>query len=293
MFGSKAGPVKFDFAVPAFKDLPIINREDEEKQYPVSQINGTKQLKGTLTLTQTSKVVNHDGVQVELVGQVLMSGKATNFFSKILQIGSAGSIAGSMSFNFDFSDVELSNESVCPAKALIQFKYYLIGRVMIKGKPVVGQLEFHLCCPIPRMPVVPNKSEVGAENALQIEIDVPNTNLDITKDIFTGKVHFINAQKKMEEMRIMIKRREAYRASAADQPITTDWFEVTNYQVMDGAPFRNEVIPMKLRLQSLKSLTPSVKTDFGKIEYQILLCVQDTDGQSYYKDIPIVLYRGE
>ena len=36
MFGSKVGPIKFDFVIPAFKDLPVLNREEEDKIYPVS-----------------------------------------------------------------------------------------------------------------------------------------------------------------------------------------------------------------------------------------------------------------
>ena len=106
-------------------------------------------------------------------------------------------------------------------------------------------------------------------------------------------VHFLTAQKKMDEMRVIIRRRDGYKLQPNDQPELTDWYDVYSYQVMDGAPVRNEIIPINLKLRLIKDLTPSFKTDLIKSEYQVLVNVVDTDGLSYYKDIAVQFYRGE
>ena len=199
---------------------------------------------------------------------------------------------GSLGCQFDFTGTDLPTESVTLLDGAFSVKYYLSCIVKQKKVPINSYYELNYLAALQKQPVIPLKSEVGAENALQIEIDCPNTNLDIVNDVFVGRVHFVTAQKKMEEMKILLKRKEAYRFSATEQPVQNDWKDVMQYQVMDGAPVRNEVIPIKIRLSQIPNLTSSFKTETAKIEYQILICVIDTDGQSYFKDVPVQFYRG-
>lgn len=172
-------------------------------------------------------------------------------------------------------------------------RYDLVCSVKTRKQPLQGTYEFcYIQAEEPKDPV-PHKSEVGAENALQVEIEAPNTVLDIDNDNLKMTVHFLTAQKKMNEMRIVIRRRDGYKMQSNDQPVLTDWYEVYSYQVMDGAPVRNEIIPINLKLRLIKTITPTFKTDLVKSEYQVVVNVVDTDDLSYFKDVPVQFYRGE
>lgn len=92
-------------------------------------------------------------------------------------------------------------------------------------------------------------------------------------------------------MRLILKRREVIRQDQQTQPLAGDFFELLNYQIMDGPPVRNEVIPVYIEASLIKNLTPSFSSDLCKVEYYCYICAVDCDGQNYYKDVLLHFYR--
>ena len=61
---------------------------------------------------------------------------------------------------------------------------------------------------------------------------------------------------------------------------------------MEGAPVRNELIPVRLNLNQVEKLTPTFRSDTSRIEYSANIVAHDSDGLSYCKEISLTLYRG-
>ncbi|CAL6046692.1 Vacuolar_protein sorting 26 [Hexamita inflata] len=297
MLQTKTSAVKFDWVIPSLRDSVVQRTDINGFVYNAYELQGDAPIVGSVNIVQLDKKpVSHEGITIDLIGLVMLqNNKNIQFFTKTVNVVNQGQVTGSQLCPFDFTGTKLPAESVDLQTGIFKVKYYLVCTMKQKNAKnnIVASQELVYMEALDKPVDLPHKSEVGAENALQVEIECPNTNLDVTCDILYGKVHFVTAQKKMEEMKVQIKRRDGYRMTANDVPILTDWFDLYNYQIMDGAPVRNEIIPFKIRLDQISNITPSFKTDLVKVEYCLLICVIDTDGQSYYKDVPLIFYRGK
>lgn len=130
--------------------------------------------------------------------------------------------------------------------------------------------------------------EVGIEDCLHIEFeyDSPSFHLD---DVVIGRIFFLLVRVKIKHMELEIRRRESVGAGAAARSETDT---VAKFEIMDGAPARGEVIPIRLFLQpyALNATVANVHNRFS-VRYFLNLVLVDEEDRRYFKQQEITLYR--
>jgi vacuolar protein sorting-associated protein 26 len=98
-------------------------------------------------------------------------------------------------------------------------------------------------------------------------------------------------------MEIVIIRRETCGTAATSTTSTpasliNESINVAKFEIMDGAPFRGESIPLRLFL-SPYDLTPTMKNIHNKfsVRYYLNLVLVDEEDRRYFKQQEIVLWR--
>ena len=159
--------------------------------------------------------------------------------------------------------------------------------------------------------------EVGIEDCLHIEFEYDRKHYHL-RDMIRGKIHFLLVRIKIKHMELAVLRREtsgegvaAASTEAGSQQqappqqqqqhhdassIYTETQTLVKYEIMDGAPVKGEVIPVKLSLSGIPAdLTPTytaVNNRFS-VRYFLNLVLVDEDDRRYFKQQEIVLWRKE
>lgn len=100
----------------------------------------------------------------------------------------------------------------------------------------------------------PIRMEVGVEDCLQIEFRFDKDTYSLT-DVITGSIHFILARIHILHMDIEIIRKEI--VGSGDKELIESEV-VAKYEIMDGLPVKDEVIPVRMYLRPY-DLSPSFK----------------------------------
>ena len=152
------------------------------------------------------------------------------------------------------------------------------------------------------------KMEVGIEDCLHIEFEYERRVYHL-QDTILGKIHFLLVRIKIKHMELAVIRREtsgdAIQAMGAtgggpntvnesQQNVFTETQTLVKYEIMDGAPVKGEVIPVKLSLRGIPAdLTPTytaVNNRFS-VRYFINLVLVDEEDRRYFKQQEIILWR--
>merc|ERR1711972_126307 len=96
------------------------------------------------------------------------------------------------------------------------------------------------------------KMEVGIEDCLHIEFAYERAKYHL-KDMILGKVYFLLVRIEIKLMELNINRRETTGSSGANQQ--TDNETIAKFEIMDGAPVKDQCIPVRLHLNGF-DLTP-------------------------------------
>ena len=111
------------------------------------------------------------------------------------------------------------------------------------------------------------------------------------QDVVLGKVYFLLVRIKIKHMELALIRRES---AGSGQNTYNESENITKFELMDGAPIKGEVIPIRLFLGHLP-LTPthrSVNNTFS-VKYYLNLVLVDEEDRRYFKQQEIVLWRKE
>lgn len=155
------------------------------------------------------------------------------------------------------------------------------------------------------------KMEVGIEDCLHIEFEYERRHYHL-QDTIRGNIRFLLVSIKLKHMELAVIRREtsgegvAVAAAAAESSaaqssvdasnIYTETQTLVKYEIMDGAPVKGEVIPVKLCLKGIPAdLTPTytaVNNRFS-VRYFLNLVLVDEDDRRYFKQQEIILWRKE
>jgi vacuolar protein sorting-associated protein 26 len=107
--------------------------------------------------------------------------------------------------------------------------------------------------------------------------------------VVLGKVYFLLVRIKIKHMELALIRRES---AGSGQNTYNESENITKFELMDGAPIKGEVIPIRLFLGNLP-LTPthrSVNNTFS-VKYYLNLVLVDEEDRRYFKQQEIVLWR--
>lgn len=136
----------------------------------------------------------------------------------------------------------------------------------------------------------PIKMEVGIEDSLHIEFEYQRSKYNL-KDVVVGKIYILLVCLKIKHMEIVIIKRESL-GSGANAFNERD--NIAKFEIMDGAPVRGEVIPVRLYLSPYK-LTPTYRNVHNKfsVRYYLNLVLVDIDDRRYFREQEIFLWRSE
>mmetsp|Transcript_123091 Transcript_123091/g.241453 ORF Transcript_123091/g.241453 Transcript_123091/m.241453 type:complete len:136 (-) Transcript_123091:28-435(-) len=130
--------------------------------------------------------------------------------------------------------------------------------------------------------------EVGIEECLHIEFEYDKAKYHM-KDVVVGKVYFLLVRIKIKHMELNIIRRENCGSGSSPQ---SDQEILTKFEIMDGAPVKDQCIPVRLYLTGFE-LTPTYKNVQNKfsVKYFLNLVLVDEEDRRYFKQQEIFIWR--
>lgn len=163
------------------------------------------------------------------------------------------------------------------------------------------------------------KMEVGIEECLHIEFQYKKRYYHLN-DVIEGDIHFMLVRIKIKYMELAVIRREmsgeglihnatanrGYQnnavanggggANSADGggTVVTETQTLTRFEIMDGAPVKGEIIPVRLYLGGIAAdLTPTYDNPNSRfaVRYYLNLVLVDEEDRRYFKQQEIILWR--
>lgn len=254
---------------------------------PIFVYEGSQVVQGVVVLRippGSGKKVEHLGVKIMFIGRIDMSvgiheGKPSyDVASLSKELAPPGVLFQDMTLPFKFNmDKELESYR----GRNVSVRYVLKVAMDRKFLPPVTQEKDVWVQLLGTEPTVhePIKMEVGIEDCLHIEFEYERRIYHL-RDVIRGKIHFLLVRIKIKHMELAVIRREtsgegvalamaategnpssaaAAAANSADSSnICTETQTLVKYEIMDGAPVKDEVIPVKLSLEGIPAdLTPT------------------------------------
>ena len=279
----------------------------------------------------TNNVMEHLGVSVQFIGRVDMSnssaqlqhsnynsnGTEYDFISMSKELLPPGILYDRMTtLPFKFKNIDIEYESY--TGRMVAVRYILRVKVERKFLPpmVYDKDVWFQTVHVPPTLLHNNdriKMEVGIEDCLHIEFEYNQRHYHL-QDTIRGSIRFLLVAIKLKHMELAVIRREysgdgvaALAASEKQQQHTsssssnidasnvyTETQTLVKYEIMDGAPVKGEVIPVKLSLLGIPAdLTPTYTTIHHRfsVKYFLNLVLVDDDDRRYFKQQEIILWR--
>jgi vacuolar protein sorting-associated protein 26 len=238
------------------------------------------------------KKMEHQGIKVELVGQVDMlfdKSGSYDFFSITKDLEPPGTMYESKQYKWKFGSVDKQNDTYSGIN--VRLRYFVRLSVMRNySTNITKEIDMVVQNVFPP-PEINNtlKMEVGIEDCLHIEFEYDKAKYHL-KDVVVGKVYFLLVRIKIKHMELNIVRRETTGGAGGNQQ--TDNETLTKFEIMDGAPVKDQCIPVRLYLSGF-DLTPSYKNVQNKfsVRYFLNLVLVDEEDRRYFKQQEMFLWR--
>lgn len=243
-----------------------------------------------VTLRKPGSKLEHQGIKVELIGQIELfydRGNHHEFISLVKELARPGDLLQHTWYPFEFANVEKPYEVYTGAN--VRLRYFLRATIVRRLTDIVKEVDIavHTLCSYPDA-LNSIKMEVGIEDCLHIEFEYNKSKYHL-KDVIVGKIYFLLVRIKIKHMEISIIKRE----TTGSGPNTfTENETVAKYEIMDGAPVRGESIPIRVFLAGY-DLTPTMRDINNKfsVRYYLNLVLMDTEDRRYFKQQEVVLWR--
>ncbi|WFD44902.1 Vacuolar protein sorting-associated protein 26 [Malassezia psittaci] len=236
----------------------------------------------------------HDRKQVEVKAERKLilelffdRGNHYEFLSLDQELAAPGEIRTSETIPFAFKNVEKAWESYNGVN--VRLRYFLRVTIHRRMSDVVKERDIWVHSF--RLPPDSNnaiKMEVGIEDCLHIEFEYNKSKYHL-KDVIVGKIFFLLVRIKIKHMELSIIRRE----TTGVVPNQYNESEIiTKFEIMDGAPVRGEMIPIRLFLGGF-DLTPTFREVNKKFStrYYLNLVLIDEENRRYFKQQEITIFR--
>ncbi|WFD32136.1 Vacuolar protein sorting-associated protein 26 [Malassezia sp. CBS 17886] len=290
----------FSFSSPVDIDIRLSD-EHERKRVDVKADSSAKDtcpvyfdgesLEGTVVVhPKSGKKLQHDGIKIEFIGCIEMfydRGNHYEFLSHGQELAQPGEVRDMETLPFAFKHVEKLHESYHGIN--VRLRYFL--RVVVNRRLSDVVKERDIWVHSFRHPPDSNnaiKMEVGIEDCLHIEFEYNKSKYHL-KDVIVGKIYFLLVRIKIKHMELSIIRRETTGA-APNQYNESE--TITKFEIMDGAPVRGEMIPIRLFLGGFE-LTPTFRDVNKKFStrYYLNLVLIDEENRRYFKQQEITFFR--
>ncbi|KAK6591137.1 vacuolar sorting targeting 26 [Cryptosporidium xiaoi] len=246
------------------------------------------------------KKLDHQGIRVEVIGQIDViydQSSSYDFFSITKDLEPSGSLYETKHYKWRFNAVDKPYETYYGTN--IQLRYFIRLTVLraFAGN-IVKEVDFVVqnvgTEHVPGSISVSNKlnegikMEVGVEGCLHIELEYNKSTYHL-KDVVLGKVYFSIVRLKIKYMEIDVIRLETCGSGSS---AITETEVLSKFEIMDGAPARQEFIPLRMYLCGC-DLTPTYKNLQNKlsVRYFLNLIIVDEEDRRYFKRQEITLWR--
>lgn len=250
-------------------------------------------ISGTAVVSiKPGKKVDHQGIKVELVASIENTTDRSgnyDFFCISKDLDHPGSLFETKQFKWQFKSVDKQNESYYGTNVRLR---YFVRLTVVRGygSNVTKEVDFVVQNLFPA-PEINNsiKMEVAIEDCLHIEFEYERSKLHL-KDVVVGKVYFLLVRIKIKHMEVNINRTEVTGGSSSDKQVS-DKETLTKFEIMDGAPVRDQCIPVRFYLTGT-DVTPTFKNVQNKfsVKYFLSLVIVDEEDRRYFKQSEIFLY---
>ena len=288
--------------------------------------DSTQNISGNVTLAIPSgKRYDHLGIKVQFVGRIstmamqqVENRSHYDFISLSKELAPPGSLyTSTIQFPYEFKNMEKPYETYHGRNCSI---VYLI-RVFVERKflpPIVAEKEVMIQTPV-EAPLINEaiKMEVGIEDCLHIEFEYQKRCYHLN-DVIIGKIHFLLVKIKIKYMELAVIRRETSgdvpvssiastlpqgtsggtnqgTSANGEKSVFTETQTLVKHEIMDGAPVKGEVVPVRLHLGGIPAdLTPtfeSTQNNRFSVRYFLNLVLVDEEDRRYFKQQEIVLWR--
>jgi len=246
-----------------------------------------------LVKPQKGKKVDHQGIKIELIGHIEIlndKSQSTDFVSMSRELEPLGILSEDKTYDFNFTKVEKPYESYYGIGA--QCKYFI--RVTVNrgfASKEIKEDEFAVHIIGAETSLTENiRMEVGIEECLHIEFEYNKSQYHL-KDCVLGKVNFMLIKIKLKIMELQIIKKEIV---GSGQNAQTESETLFKYEVMDGGPTKNEIIPIRMFLKCI-DLTPTYNNINNRfsVKYFLNLVLIDEDDRRYFKQHEIELWRNK
>jgi vacuolar protein sorting-associated protein 26 len=270
---------------------PVYLRDEDYNRIKLPSFYDKENVTGEVSIALTSKTFDHKGIKIILLGIIENTNDKkgeSQFITLTKELSPAGVLSEPITkLPFVFKNVEKSFESYRGIE--VNVKYIL--RVIILGtiRNLTWEREFGVIKPekkeVLNIDNDPIKMDVGIEDWLHLSFELDRTKYT-TKDVITGRVTFRKVSMKLKLMLIQIIRRETIIGNYVDNAV------LCKYEIMDGAPIKNEIIPIRFFLAPYE-LTPTYMNVNNKfsVQYYANLVLFDSNDKRYFKQHEIILYR--
>lgn len=279
---------------------------------------------GTVTLhLAPGKKIEHSGIKIQFIGRIEMSmginegQRHYDFVSLSKELAPPGILYQTMQLPFLFRNMDKEHESYRGRN--VSVRYFV--KVVLERKflpPIQKEHDIWIQV-LGRAPAQNEaiKMEVGIDDCLHIAFEYERRVYHL-QDTILGKVHFLLVRIKIKYMELAVIRREtssdrmsnaiggndssapggrpSNNNDSAGADVFTETQTLVKHEIMDGAPVKGEVVPVKLSMRGIPAdLTPtysSVNNRFS-VRYFLNLVMVDEEDRRYFKQQEIILWRKE
>lgn len=268
-----------------------IKTEDGKKEKYLLYYDGeTVSGKVNITLKKPGSKLEHQGIKVELIGQIELyydRGNHHDFLSLVRELARPGDLIQNTSYPFEFANVEKPYEVYVGSN--VRLRYFLRVTIVRRLTDIIREVDIavHTLSSYPDTNS-PIKMEVGIEDCLHIEFEYNKSKYHL-RDVIVGKIYFLLVRIKIKHMEIAIIKREQ---TGSGPNIFTENEIIAKYEIMDGSPVKGESIPIRVFLAGYDlTLTMREINKKFSVRYFLNLVLIDTEERRYFKQQEITLWR--
>ncbi|XP_053683619.1 vacuolar protein sorting-associated protein 26B-like [Sabethes cyaneus] len=268
-----------------------IKTEDGKKEKYLLYYDGeTVSGKVNITLKKPGGKLEHQGIKVELIGQIELyydRGNHHDFLSLVRELARPGDLIQNTSYPFEFANVEKPYEVYVGTN--VRLRYFLRVTIVRRISDIIREVDIavHTLSSYPDTNS-PIKMEVGIEDCLHIEFEYNKSKYHL-RDVIVGKIYFLLVRIKIKHMEIAIIKREQ---TGSGPNIFTENEIIAKYEIMDGSPVKGESIPIRVFLAGYDlTLTMREINKKFSVRYFLNLVLIDTEDRRYFKQQEITLWR--
>eukprot|EP01006_Ploeotia_vitrea_P006219 TRINITY_DN12566_c0_g1_i1.p1 TRINITY_DN12566_c0_g1~~TRINITY_DN12566_c0_g1_i1.p1 ORF type:complete len:335 (+),score=32.34 TRINITY_DN12566_c0_g1_i1:38-1006(+) len=290
----------------AKSDTILIEDAYDETKGTFALYDAEETVKGTVTL-KPAKKISHQGIKIELIGIIAITNDREEKHEFTSQCHKhepdGGELKVDKDIDFEF-DCPKQFESYRGLNARVS---YYIKVTVVKGlKNILHKQELWVHKPDHTKQKAADNSgksayfkekdfskgvsmEVGVDDTLHIEFRYDKKLFHLYERVL-GQVSFKVVKLDLQAGEVSIVKRE-YIGVGENQFFESETLQ--KYEIMDGTPIADEVVPIRIFLNSVPRLTPTYEMvhNLFSVKYYINLVLITGDNKRYFKQQEIIMYR--